>query len=120
MTGWKERLSELLNIYPLNICIDVEELADYLLSHGVIVPPCKVGDYVFMVEYWFKGEYDPRVVGHRVTSIQMDECHCGEMVVEVESHFGYLTEKDFGKTVYCTREEAEQALWERALKERDK
>lgn len=93
--------------------MSVEETVDLLQDHGVIWPPCKVGDYVFTIEHWFKGEYSPRVVGHRVTSITMDECNCGEMTIEAESHFGYFVEKDFGKTVFCTREEADKVLKER-------
>ncbi len=31
----------------------VEQIADYLIEHGVIVPPCKVGDTVYCI---FRGK----------------------------------------------------------------
>ena len=84
-------------------------LADYLLANGVIVPPCKVGDKVYVVDYTRLGN-------------MIFECE-----VEEISHFSYGTyyylnwglhiprfkacqEDSFGKTVFLTREEAEQAL----------
>ena len=52
----REQLTELISEYILirartpdderPFC---EGLADYLLDHGIIVPPCKVGDTVWMV-----------------------------------------------------------------------
>ena len=48
----RDRLIELYNnfIYWRGSW-DAEELADYLLSNGVIVPPCKVGDKVYWINY---------------------------------------------------------------------
>lgn len=50
----RERLVELLKKAPLcDKAFDlqysdgtIEKIADYLLENGVIIPPCKVGDYV--------------------------------------------------------------------------
>ena len=49
----RDRLIELLEGFRTPICEglnakipDVERLADYLLAGGVIVPPCKMGDYI--------------------------------------------------------------------------
>ena len=86
-----------------------EFLADYLLANGVIVPPCKVGDIVYVVDYTRLGN-------------MIFEC-----TIEEISHFTYGTyyylnwglhiprfkacqEKSFGKTIFFTKEEAEQAL----------
>ena len=71
----KERLVELIGNAPIGVngitLLDkhepkvIEEVADYLLANGVIVPPCKVGDeidgeVVCQIEYMetlgFKGE----------------------------------------------------------------
>lgn len=36
----------------------LEEKADYLLSEGIIVPPCKVGDTVYVLcRNYFSGDY---------------------------------------------------------------
>ena len=48
----KERLIELLKNTPdLDTLFgnEWEEAADYLLANGVIVPPCKVGDTVYII-----------------------------------------------------------------------
>lgn len=52
----KERLVELISDYPCMSTAEesfmesiADDLADYLLESGVIVPPCKVGDIVYEV-----------------------------------------------------------------------
>ena len=91
-----------------NCDFDTRE-ADYLIANGVIVPPCKVGDKVYVVDCTRLGN-------------MIFEC-----TIEEISHYTYGTyyylnwglhiprfkacqEKSFGKTVFLTREEAEQAL----------
>ena len=79
-----------------------KELADYLLANGVIVPPCKVGDtvYEFGCTDPFGGQLDLYVVESTVSGIAI------------------FTTKDihnmncFGKTVFLTKEEAEEKLKE--------
>ena len=98
----RERLKELLK-YALRIDNQTPGyIADYLLENGVIVPPCKVGDTIWRcgierVHYW------------QIQSIDMyvDE------IVFVDDSDNYFTEDDIGKTVFLTKEEAEQALKER-------
>lgn len=78
--------------------------ADYLLEHGVIVPPCKVGDTVYCIEkkalasHWDEHRYivdkwSEYKVCERPFSLTLWEC-------------GW-------KDIFLTREEAEQALKER-------
>lgn len=69
-------------------------LADYLLEHGVIVPPCKIGDTVYINNAGL-------VCEDRIRNIVYDT---GEFA------FG---KKEVGKTVFFTREKTEQALKER-------
>lgn len=77
-----------------------EEVANYLLSNGVIVPPCKVGDTV-----WIVGEY--RGV-YSATVRTMFFSHSGvEMVRTTKCDIPF---HDFGKVAFFTREEAEKAL----------
>ena len=81
------------------ICI----IADYLLANGVIVPPCKVGDTVWVKDFMWG-----------LIPCKVDEPYhyvCGESggcTLE-----GCFTDKDIGKTVFLTKEQAEQALKER-------
>lgn len=86
----------------------VEQIADYLLANGGIVPPCKVGDTVYSIvegiDLVLVGEVYEYVVGR-------------EHFVFRSTRKGYFTlsftELDIGKTVFLTREEAEKALAER-------
>ena len=91
-----------------------EYIAGYLLANGVIVPPCKVGDTV----YYISGKplnlsvrantiYEADVV--RIITTQLGTT----IVIQIHNEYG-CTEipdiDDFGKTVFLTKEEAEQAL----------
>ena len=110
----RDRLVELLKNSPyLDVCYadygTYEKAADNLLSNGVIAPPCKIGDKIYML------------VTKHTHSFEFDN---GKMVRKNNQHTfikqTYLAEsnffrvlRDFGKTVFLTREEAEQALRER-------
>ena len=69
-------------------------LADYLLEHGVIVPPCKVGDTVYQIDAERVFESKVKAIVYDTNNIAFDE-------------------RSIGKTVFLTREEAERALKER-------
>ena len=71
-----------------------EFIADYLLDHGVIAPPCKVGDIIYAFTYDGK-YYMPLKVTRR------------------ESLVRWMDEDQFGNALFTTREEAEAALAER-------
>ena len=58
----RERLIELLRQEQSR---DSEVIADYLLSNGVIVPPCKVGDKVYVI-------YDDHVSSAIVLAFYID------------------------------------------------
>ena len=90
-----------------------EYLADKLLQNGVIVPPCKVGDTVYMI-------FENEIRELRVISLSY-------LFSSSFNHFNLHTEnsrgavlsyemKDIGKTVFLTKEEAEKALAERSKK----
>ena len=112
----RERLIELL-IEAKKQGSGSAEQADYLLKNGVIVPPCKVGNETFLLLERTDGGWDiieskcVRVVDNgceRVYSMAFD---CPEIGNTLE-----FALRDFGKWVFLTREEAEQALQK---KERD-
>lgn len=108
-------------------------LADRLLENGVIVPPCKANDKIFAlgaengvlqikectVDYF--GFEDANGLEVRVMFECDEDCegcyfsswsqiHCGEWTCSGEYGEGVIPIDDFGKTVFLTRKEAEQAL----------
>ena len=68
-------------------------LADYLLEHGVIVPPCKVGDTVYSIEMHIVDKW----VKYKVCEIP----------------FSLTLWENGWEDIFLTREEAERALKER-------
>lgn len=103
-----DRLVELLMSVPkLNITCGgrmlgrtyqtAQNIADYLLANGVIVPPWKVVDVVYRV---CKQKYP-------VDSYRM---HWEEDWVILTRPFDLSMIPEIGKTVFLTRKEAEQAL----------
>ena len=92
-----------------------EHLADHLLSKGVIVPPVKVGDTVYRPITTSKGKPDIWEFIVTSTSIDIDENGVSPYSY-VSGHIkrtycGAIADfREFGKTVFLTREEAEKAL----------
>jgi hypothetical protein len=105
----RKRLIELLEkadetVIGFSIDGDLGIIADHLLANGVIVPPCKVGDTV-----WIAGEYRG-VYSAIVRTIFFS--HSGvEMVRTTKCDIPF---HDFGKVAFFTHEEAEKALAERS------
>lgn len=80
-------------------------IADHLIANGVLVPPCKEGTKVYCA-CLASGE----CVSGKVLGYSLNEsgfwAYCNyEYGIEYWHPIG-----DFGKTVFLTREEAEQAL----------
>lgn len=96
--------------FSRNYC--AEYIAKYLLENGVIVPPCKVGDTVYWLNFYndlmlYRDKYyEAEVVRIVVTRFGVS------CVIRVRGeHATYeIPDVEFGKTVFLTREEAEQAL----------
>lgn len=122
----KDRLIELLSTAPADFDgnRNVSTLADYLLANGVIVPPCKVGDTVYCLDDFVFGSdceecksfeagwHDcPSVCGKTNSTTKHHDCI--KIVEETVTYHGllhYMRFERFGKTVFLTREAAEQAL----------
>ena len=88
-------------------CDYAARTADFLLTNGVIVPPCKVGDKVYEIDL---PEYG--VIVCKITKVL---CDSSVVVVTVIDGHGegseyYFEFEDFGKTAFRTHEEAEAAL----------
>ena len=80
-----------------------EFFADHLLTNGVIVPPCKVGDTVYVC---FSRT---RVIECKVAQIIIE--HIEEIGMSFICYGGMRFDmRHWGKTVFLTREEAEKAL----------
>lgn len=99
------------NCKGLNDCI-AKVQADHLLANGVIVPPCKVGDTVYWLNFYnhlmlYRDKYyEAEVVRIVVTRLGVS------CVIRVRGeHATYeIPDVEFGKKVFLTREEAERAL----------
>ena len=99
--------------YAKGVCIDNDEAqevsADHLLSTGAIVPPCKVGDVVYKVveDKRVKHPYECKVMGLWWSTYE--ECNDVHLVSCVEGLYDLAFSvpwKEFGKTIFLTREEA--------------
>ena len=73
--------------------LNCTKLADYLLEHGVIVPPCKVGDTVYSIEMRIVDKW----LKYKVCEIP----------------FSLTLWENGWEDIFLAREEAERALKER-------
>lgn len=88
--------------------LDIEDyVAEYLTANGVIAPPCKVGDVVYVVFYKHKFVEENRVIGFIIgrnnDTLQFE----GGSIYTI---WDKAYNEHFGKTVFLSREEAEAAL----------
>ena len=102
----KERITEILKAYTKKHNISassviLEEYAEELLANGVIVPPCKVGQIVWLVR---DGKIEETTVEK---SVLKDK---GLYLKLLCNSFYETTCRSIGKTVFLNREEAEKAL----------
>ena len=94
--------------------VTYEYIADYLLANGVIVPPCKVGDTVYYLNTTYhmalkrNAIYEAKVT--RIVTTDLGTC----LVIQIRTDGVGCWEipdiRDWGKTVFLTREAAERAL----------
>ncbi len=103
------------------------QIADYLLANGVIVPPCKVGDTVYVLDaivdkdicencesYYEGGMGDLPACNKGKCGNRAKECiEIKEVLVTQKELYWWLYMEAFGETVFLTKEEAEQKLKER-------
>ncbi len=85
-----------------------QNVADHLLANGVIVPPCKVGDTVYIL----CGEPSRTIKEFRVRTILFGETH--DSIGFTNKSLFTVWDKRwydfFGKIIFLTKEEAEKAL----------
>lgn len=113
----RDRLNKLLQDSPYLDVLDDEHwllAVDHLLAEGVIVPPCKVGQTLYAL--WMGGRKGKGIAEFEVRSINFDCLDDMEIVYRSKklnaTMVRYAKASDFGKTLFFTREEAEQALKE--------
>lgn len=97
-------------------------LADYLLEHGVIVLPCKVGDIYYTIQKYcntdpFDTKKEPVMPWDCENYCCRSDCSFKEYRID-EHRFdtvGFIlnAKEKIGKSIFLTREEAERALKER-------
>jgi hypothetical protein len=107
----RDRLIELIELHSddrlsKHIPMTSEGLADYLLAKGVIVPPCKVGDKVYVVD---KADIKKPIKQRIVSGFEIGLVYMIKTLDTMWQSYSYHFEQ-FGKTVFLTREEAKQAL----------
>lgn len=123
----KERLEELIinaKIADPETESFTEFLAEYLLANGVIVPPCKVGDTVYVIVETTCEDID---LVHTVCEFYNEKHEDLCTLPKGKCPYKYIIMKcsvdkmnilhfseNMGKTVFLTREEAEKALEERS------
>ena len=90
----------------------LEFYADRLIENGVVVPPCKVGQIVYIID---EPDYaDDYVLAVKVKTIGQE---ADGLWVNLELPLGmrlstYVFPNNIGKTVFLTKEDAEQKLKE--------
>ncbi len=90
----------------------IESIADFLLENGVIVPPCKVGDKLYVPAFEISKIIECEVTQvriiyskHKGKTIQI-YFNSGNMILEA-----FFTPDDFKNgLVFLSKKEAEQAL----------
>lgn len=93
-----------------------EIIADYLLENEVSILPCKVGDALYYHDYKCGAFNDNKDEWNIIDSI-VCEIRIKKKGTLVEMSSGRIfTHKDFGKIIFNTKEEAEEALTERGYK----
>ena len=94
--------------YTINnyLCNHTERTVDYLIANGVIVPPCKVGNSIYEI---VKG----KIIERKVEKLNVWRSGSIDICYPWKGG-GYVckTAADIGKTVFLTKEEAEEKLKE--------
>ena len=78
-------------------------------ENGAIVPPCKVGDTVYFIIEDEREEDKKYITSQRINDVSTRGIYLSTSIVE-ENCNDFEPYSEFGKTVFLTREEAEQAL----------
>ena len=109
----RDRLIELLNKKYDHFCDQcgvnkdshyTENLADYLLANGVIVPPCKVGDTLYDASEYIYGIPCPEIYEVESDRMTIERVENGDYLFTYDD--AYIRHEEMGKIIFATREEA--------------
>lgn len=89
--------------------MSVEDTVDLLQDHGVIYPPCKVGDTVY---YVFPNDFHSNEIREGVIS---DIAFGAKLEKDWLAGIRVFLLEEVGRNIFFDREEAERALREREL-----
>ena len=84
----------------------IEKFVDQLLENGVIVPPVKVGDTVYVIPKYNGNPY----CGVQQDKVQMFGITSRGIHIKTRSNSNFNKMYMLGRTVFLTKEEAEKAL----------
>ena len=100
----------------------IAQIAEHLIENGVLIPPCKVGDTLWVLWSLTKAQkkeiYPVEAYALRYDDKKNNLRVCVEGCFKIEKYDGHYTHfyrgtfawESIGKTIFRTREEAEQAL----------
>ena len=91
--------------------VDAEKIADHLLAHGVIAPPCYIGQEIWHITKHYDGRIEIRK--GKVSMLQQKYDKSWKIRITVNSSVWDFTPNEIGTEYFLTREEAEKALAER-------
>lgn len=110
----RDRLSQLIFNKLSETCGEcsslecTEKLTDYLLENGVIVPPCKVGDTVYFLDFCVTAEdFGKKYIDFGKVSRLLINKYGKMCYLDTGRMFSW---DGFNKNVFLTKEEAEKAL----------
>lgn len=86
-------------------------LADELIARGVILPPFKLGQKVYDISEFMSGTYAPEMYVLQDNELYIEKNKAGEYIFTYDGMYVYP--EDMGRSLFLTKEEAEQALKER-------
>ena len=117
----RERLKELVDKAKEEYANDITDhtetdyIVETLLNEGAIVPPCKVGDTVYVISRYYTGDWE--VYKCEIDTITIYKNNTFISCVAIDVRFGKiifgLNVSEIGKTVFLTKEEAEAELKKR-------
>ena len=115
----RERLGELIKKVPYGVSVGAkfeqrfcEKMADHLIANNVVVLPLKVGDRIYRLDV-----LNDKIIDWTIARIDIYD----EEVVYYDDCFNVFTKEEFGIEggVFLTLKEAEKALNERMLEEKE-
>ena len=90
------------------------EFADYLISNGVIVPMCYIGQPIWYIcEHVYAGTVE--IEEGKISMIQQKADKSWKFRITVNSSVWDFTPEKIGTRYFLTKEEAEQAIREREV-----